>query len=589
MRNRRRLVLGVVVLLGVLGVLRPVCANFVAYDEDHELEGADGDQEYQQDGDHPRPREDYHDALDRLISHALNQSHPGSSGAAVAAALVDQGNSKVTAAPEQVDEEPPKCAANRQPIRIPSATNLTVSKCCPEGQIFLHESIVKCRSPLRRPRLPIVSRRVHLYDGSCYHFGDYLKPNVTINGRCIGKRLVFNDGALFTVIQNGSLMVSNQEQMAIYRDYCLEETASSVLVAYVCDELIFPDPFDWIDKLVIGTALVTLFLTVLLYGFERNFHCVFGKLVMVHGGLLFTALLLEAALTEFEEAFYSLIVYTLIGASYVIFAAANLHHLISNQGSFQKMDPRNVAYVAFGYCLLWLTSVLFTLYCDEKITTLCTVFAALLLSVLVNVITLRGIVSRRHHLLTAMDNCYDISDSAESTTYQYHRKELTILATFAALVQVLHWSLYAGGRYNLLYALSWCGLTVFAVFVGFRYRSITVLFCSSSGTSSSKVPRHHRHQDDEQQDYQQQPGQDTPPSSILQLAQEQISPRPPPTISTSSPYYSQLTSTSSSNQHQPYYQQQQEQDNQKHMPLPPVDEEEDEGERGRGRSANPFS
>lgn len=112
---------------------------------------------------------------------------------------------------------------------------------------------------------------------------------------------MFNDGALFTVIQNGSLMVSSPEQMAIYRDFCLEETASSVLVAYVCDELVYPDPFDWVDKLVIGTALVVLFLTVLLYGFERNFHCVFGKLIMVHVGLLFTALLLEAALTEFEE------------------------------------------------------------------------------------------------------------------------------------------------------------------------------------------------------------------------------------------------------------------------------------------------
>ncbi|XP_039434878.1 uncharacterized protein LOC120417004 [Culex pipiens pallens] len=579
MRNRLPVL---VVVLGLL-VWRPISSNFVAYDDDHELNGGD-DQEYLQDADHQRPpREDYHDALDRLITHALNQTHPSGDSPGSPAALVD---SKVTAAsPLEVDEEPPKCAANRQPIPISPSTQLSVAKCCPEGQTFLHESIVKCKSPLRKIRLPIISRRVHLYDSSCYHFGAYLKPNVTFNGRCIGKRLVFNDGALFTVIQNGSLMVSSPEQMAIYRDFCLEETASSVLVAYVCDELVYPDPFDWVDKLVIGTALVVLFLTVLLYGFERNFHCVFGKLIMVHVGLLFTALLLEAALTEFEEAFYSLIVYTLIGASYVIFAAANLHNLIANQASFQKMDSRNVAYVAFGCCLLWLASVLFTLYCDEKIATLCTVFAALLLSVLVNVITLRGIVSRRHHLLTAADNFYDISDGGgtESTTYLHHRKELTILATFAALVQVLHWALYAAGRYNLLYGLSWCGLTVFAVFVCFRYRSITVLFCTTSGGGSRKVLRHHHHQDEHQQ--QQQAGEDTPPSSILQLA-GQDQPRPPP-ISTSSPYYSQLTSSATSQYY--HHHQQENQDNQKHMALPPVAEEEGGDEGRRTTTSNPFS
>lgn len=114
-------------------------------------------------------------------------------------------------------------------------------------------------------------------------------------------RVVFNDGTLFTVIQNGSLMVSSPERVVFYRDFCLEETATSVLVAYVCDEINYPDPFDVVDKLVIGSALVALVLTVLVYGFERNFHTAFGRMIIAHVGLLFTALLLEAALTEFEE------------------------------------------------------------------------------------------------------------------------------------------------------------------------------------------------------------------------------------------------------------------------------------------------
>lgn len=254
---------------------------------------------------------------------------------------------------------------------------------------------------------------------------------------------MFNDGALFTVIQNGSLMVSSPDQMVIYKDYCLEETGSSVLVAHVCDAIVFPDPFDWADKLIIGTALVALFLTALLYAFEATFQTIFGRLITIHAALLFTALLLEAALTEFNEAFYSTIVYVLIGASYVLFAAANLYSLFTSLSNYKKMDNRNVVYVAFGCCLFWLFSVLFTMYYQgklhvfpnhypfhkynfivDKVVALCTVFSGLVLSVLVNLIILRGILNRRHQLLTAMDSCYEISDSNEYSTYVHHRKEL---------------------------------------------------------------------------------------------------------------------------------------------------------------------
>lgn len=106
---------------------------------------------------------------------------------------------------------------------------------------------------------------------------------------------------MFTVIQNGSLMVSTAEKVLIYKDYCLEETGSSVLIAHVCDAIYTPDPFDWVDKLIIGMALLLLFVTVLLYAFEPSFQTVFGRLILIHAGLLFTALLLEAALTEFNE------------------------------------------------------------------------------------------------------------------------------------------------------------------------------------------------------------------------------------------------------------------------------------------------
>ncbi|XP_055631668.1 uncharacterized protein LOC129771721 [Toxorhynchites rutilus septentrionalis] len=478
---------GVLMCAAVLIIVRGGSANFLAYDD--EPTTIDPEEDYAQDED--QRRADYHDAMDRLISQAFNQTSEASKPIAEQA--------KVTPADSGIDEDV-KCAANRKPIPIAARPVVTISKCCPAEQSFLHESIARCKEPLRRPRLPIISREVHLYDRSCYKFGHYLKQNISVNGKCIGKHVVFNDGTLFTVIQNGSLMVSSKDQVAFYREFCLEETATSVLVAYVCDDMTFPDPFDAVDKLVIGSALVALVLTVLVYGFERNFHTAFGRMIIAHVGLLFTALLLEAALTEFEEEFYSLIVYILIGASYVIFAVANLHSLIVSQGKFQKLDIKYVAFIAFGCCIVWLISALFILVSDERIGTLCTVFSSLVLSVLANMFSLRRILTRRHHLLTAMDSCYEFSESIEESNYVHHQKELNILSTFAAILQLLHWILFAADRYRLLYCLSWCGLTVFAVFVCFRFRSITVLACCNggavrtAGNGFSKEMRHHHRQ-----------------------------------------------------------------------------------------------
>ncbi|XP_065077829.1 uncharacterized protein LOC135701051 [Ochlerotatus camptorhynchus] len=540
----RRILVAVVVVVIVTVFARKCSANFVAYDEDEMIN--DLDEAYAQDED--QKREDYHNAIDRLISHALNQTD----GKATAEAVV-----KVNANETDRDEDL-KCAANRSPQPIKASPTLTVKKCCPLGEAFLHESISKCRNPLRKTRLPIVSREVHLYDQSCYTFASYLRHNLTIDGHCIGKHLAFNDGALFTVIQNGSLMVSSPDQMVIYNDYCLEETGSSVLVAHVCDTIVFPDPFDWVDKLIIGTALVTLFLTALLYAFEATFQTIFGRLITIHAALLFTALLLESALTEFNEAFYSTIVYVLIGASYVLFAAANLYSLFSSLSNYQKMDNRNVVYVAFGCCLFWLFSVMFTMYYNDKVVALCTVFSGLVLSVLVNLIILRGILRRRHQLLTGMDSCYEISDSNEYSTYVHHRKELAILSTFATILQLLHWTLFVASRYNLLYALSWCGLTIFAVFVCFRYRSITLLSGSGGSNSISKVLRHRHEQ----------------PHNL---------PRPPP--EEPAPWqngYNQLhtpTAAHNNHHHHQLQQQQQQKDNQKHS-LTPVAEEEDDDSDG---------
>lgn len=540
-------------VLVVIVLARNCEANFVAYDDEGDKDTT-GLEEYV--NDEEQKRADYHDAIDRLISHALNETHhqetPETDKVDVAPAAVEETERDVDLT----------CAAGRSPQPIKALAGLTVNKCCPMGQSFLHESISKCRIPLRRPRFPVVSREVHLYDRSCYKFGTYLKHNLTVDGHCIGKHLVFNDGAMFTVIQNGSLMVSTAEQMLIYKDYCLEETGSSVLIAHVCDAIYTPDPFDWVDKLIIGMALLLLFVTVLLYAFEPSFQTVFGRLILIHAGLLFTALLLEAALTEFNEAFYSTIVYFLIGAAYVLFAAANLYSLFTSLSNYQKIDNRNVVYLAFGCCIFWVASVLLTMYFNDKMVALCTIFSGLLLSVLVNLIILRGIFNRRHQLLTAMDSCYEISDSSEYSTYVYHRKELAILSSFATVLQLLHWILFVASRYNLLYALSWCGLTIFAVFVCFRYRSITLLLSSSgnagNGSSISKVLRH-RHQRH-------------PHHHPNYLQQEQQLPASEELVPTTTPPwengYNQLHAAAS-----PTHSQQQRRDNQKHSSLTPVAEE----------------
>ncbi|XP_055600007.1 uncharacterized protein LOC129749144 [Uranotaenia lowii] len=556
-------------------------ANFVAYDDD--LLTTQGFPE--DDALRDQAKADYQDAIDRLITHAFSNETTHN------ASLGTEGEDSVKVNASATDA-PLKCAANRKPRLIARAKNNTVpvAKCCPEGEAFLHESVSKCRIPLRRPRLPVVSRELLLYDQSCYRFGPYIRHNLTVSGRCIGKHLVINDGAIFTVIQNGSLMVSNPEQMLIYRDFCLEETASSVLVAWVCDEIVFPDPFDFVDKLIIGSALVAVFVTVLLYGFERNFHTIFGKLVMAHAGLLFAALLLEAALTEFEEAFYSTIVYILIGASYVIFAAANVHCMISTQGKYQRVDVRNITFVAFGCSLIWLTSTLFTLYFNEKTVTLCTVFGALTVSLVTNLIVLRGIIHRRHHLLTTtMDSCYELTESTEYSSYVHHRKELTILSTFATILQLLHWILFAAGRYNLLYGMSWCALTIFAVFVCFRYRSITVLSGGGGGGGRSGIskvlrhrhhPHHHQHQ---QQGEPEEPSAGVPTGSNSSSASSpengynQLQQQPP---TTGDSYQSSPPHRWDENRHQNNHQHHQPRemqpmgngDNQKHA-LTPVAEE----------------
>ncbi|XP_058831635.1 uncharacterized protein LOC131690117 [Topomyia yanbarensis] len=544
--------------LVVLAVVVAVCvreggANFVAYDEDLTTMG-DPDEEYLQDED--QRKADYHDAMNKLIASALNQTE-------------DVGEEKkpvaepAKAAGADAGDDGLKCAVNRQRIPITPSPLLTVNKCCPPEESFRHESIARCSVTQRRSRLSIISREVDMYHRTCYSFGRYLKHNISVNGKCIGKHLVFSDdGALFTIIQNGSLMVTRAEEMVIYRDFCVEETGSSVLAAYVCDEQVFPDPFDVADKVIISSALLTLFVTVLIYAFERNFHTTFGKLIMIHVGFLFVALLLEAALAEFEESIYSTIVFILIEASYVSFVTANLHLMISNQGDYQKLDVRNVAYLAFGCCILWVISALLTLYCNEIIVVLCAVFSSLVFSILVNVFVLRGIVSRRHLLLTSMDSCYEISDSMEFSSYVQYRKEVTILSTIAAILQLLHWIVYAAGRYSLLYGLSWCGLTMFAVFVCFRFRSITVLSGSVRPRSISKELRH-RHRQEQQELPQQQQQQQQQFEEVTSNSYQENG-------------YHQMQSNSYSHNHHHQKQQQQNQwgdSNQKHTSLAPVVEE----------------
>lgn len=94
----RRILVAVVVVVIVTVFARNCSANFVAYDEDVTTIP---DEEYAQGED--QKRVDYHDAIDRLISDALNQTD----GKATAEAVV-----KVNAN-ETVRDEDLKCAVNR--------------------------------------------------------------------------------------------------------------------------------------------------------------------------------------------------------------------------------------------------------------------------------------------------------------------------------------------------------------------------------------------------------------------------------------------------------------------------------------------
>lgn len=154
-----------------------------------------------------------------------------------------------------------------------------------------------------------------------------------------------------------------------------------------------------------------------------------------------------------------------------------------------------------------------------------------------------------------------------------------ILSSFATVLQLLHWILFVASRYNLLYALSWCGLTIFAVFVCFRYRSITLLSSSGGGGGGdgsriSKVLRH-RHQ-------RNHPYPPTTTSNHHRGEQlpssEELVPSPPWENG-----YNQLHAASSGSTHDGSSSQwQQQQHSQKHSPLSPVAEEWDQDDAATG-------
>lgn len=97
--------IAVVLCAGVLLIVRETSANFLAYDDESTTN--DPEEDYAQDED--QRRADYHDAIDRLISQAFNQTSDSGKP--------NTERAKVASDASGIDDDV-KCAANRKVEQI---------------------------------------------------------------------------------------------------------------------------------------------------------------------------------------------------------------------------------------------------------------------------------------------------------------------------------------------------------------------------------------------------------------------------------------------------------------------------------------
>ncbi|XP_050092018.1 uncharacterized protein LOC126575386 [Anopheles aquasalis] len=455
---------GALVLL-TTAILEPAEANFITYVDDS---GETLPDDYVLDDERRASKkvrpQDYNEALDRLIANALNTS--------------DATASNSTVAPDKAYSSPPPsiaCIGTRKPQHIPSAGRLTVRKCCPRGQSFHRLSITTCHpmDPFETgTRFTLLGRQLDYYGPGCHEYGKYLRYNVTIDKKCVGQRLIFNDrGTQMMLIQNGSLVVTRRDRIEFYDDFCVEETGNMVLAAHICEAAVEQELFSgWLGTVTIVLALIASAVTVLAYLFDRVLPHRYGPLIGSHAGFLAVAIIVELLLVTFQEDDYRPIVEVLIEISYALFLLFCSILFFSSATGTTSINYRLLVVVVFFISSCSLIAMALTFYFESVL--FLTVLASLSVALAISGANVYTSFGRNHLGFNSSENPFEMINEGSTAKRMDQRRELTLVSTFACATQIIVWIPYSMGKYSLLSVLAWNALIVCVVFVGLRRRSI---------------------------------------------------------------------------------------------------------------------
>ncbi|XP_053669921.1 uncharacterized protein LOC128720285 [Anopheles nili] len=457
----------VTVLVLLLAGFDQAEANFITYVDDS---GESVPEDYVVDGHHQRKKvrpQDYNDALDRLIADALNQTARPSSNESVSDELASSSA-----------EQSVVCIGNRQKLQIHTLDTLTVRKCCPKGQSFHRLSITTCH-PMdlhdHISRFTLLARQLNYYGPGCHEYDKYLRYNTTIDKKCVGQRLIFNDrGTQMMLIQNGSLLVTRGDQLEFYDDFCVEETGNMVLAAHICDEdgaSRSDDLFSgWLGTVMLVLALVASAITVLAYAFDRALPHRYGPLIASHAGLLAGAILLELLLTALHQEHFRPVVEMLVEISYALFVVFSVMLFFSSATGTNNINYRLLLVAVFLVSSGSLIAIALTFYSERVL--LIAVLVSLLVALVISAANVYSSFGRNHLGFNSSENPFEMINEGSTAKRMDQRKELTIVSTFACATQIIVWIPFSMGKYSLLSVLAWNAIIIFVVFVGLRRRSI---------------------------------------------------------------------------------------------------------------------
>uniref|UniRef100_A0AAG5DM80 Methuselah N-terminal domain-containing protein n=1 Tax=Anopheles atroparvus TaxID=41427 RepID=A0AAG5DM80_ANOAO len=453
--------------VGVLLVLTIVLdrseANFITYVDES---GENVSDDYVVDPQHRRKKvnpKDYNDALDRLIASALNQTTP-------------PGNDSVSAElASSSAEQSVACIGDRKPLHIHSLDTLTVRKCCPKGQSFHRLSITTCH-PMdlyeHMNRFTLLARQLDYYGPGCHEYSKYLRYNTTIDKKCVGQRLIFNDrGTQMMLIQNGSLLVSRGDRIEFYDDFCVEETGNMVLAAHICESpAADADLFSgWLGTVMVVLALLASAITVLAYVFDRTLPHRYGPLIGSHAGFLALAILVELLLDTIHQE-YRPIVEVLVEISYALFVLFSSILFFSSATGTTSINYRLLLVAVFFISSCSLIAMALTFYSESVL--FLTVLVSLTITLTISAANIYTSFGRNHLGFNSSENPFEMINEGSTAKRMDQRKELTIISTFACATQIIVWIPYSMSKYTLLSVLAWNAIIIFVVFVGLRRRSI---------------------------------------------------------------------------------------------------------------------